>query len=162
MIPNKGARVRVLSAEDLLEIFDIKIRVEGLCAANAARRSGPAINTKLSQATLAMEAAAKANDRKAYLIADEKFHQAIYGGAKSDYAYHIISELNTQWHRMRQGMAAIECRMKTAVEEHQKIAKAIATHDAEGAETAMREHLEKLRNQIQMLLQDYSFPIGGC
>jgi DNA-binding GntR family transcriptional regulator len=41
-LPNKGATVKILSADDLLDIFDIKIRVEGLCAANAARRSGPA------------------------------------------------------------------------------------------------------------------------
>jgi DNA-binding GntR family transcriptional regulator len=159
--PNKGARVRVLSAEDLLDIFDIKMRVEGLCAAKAARRSGQAIAARLSEAILAMEAAAKLNDRKAYLIADEKFHQAVYEGAKSDHAYHIVSELNAQWHRMRQGMAAIECRMKTAVEEHRRIARAIEAHDAEAAELAMREHLEQLRDQVRMLLQDYSLPIGG-
>jgi DNA-binding GntR family transcriptional regulator len=160
LIPNKGAQVRILSAQDLLEIFDIKIRVEGLCAANAARKSGPAIASKLFEATLAMETAARSSDRKAYLSADEKFHELIYEGAKSEHAYHIVSELNALWHRMRQGMAAIGCRMKTSVEEHRRIAKAIESHDAEGAEAAMRDHLEQLRDQVRMLLEDYSVPIS--
>jgi len=159
-LPNKGATVKILSAEDLLDIFDIKIRVEGLCAGNAARRSGPATAAKLLKLTDAMDKAARSGNRHDYLQADEAFHRAIYEGAKSERAYHIIGDLNAQWHRMRQGMAAIESRMNTAVGEHRRIANAIEAGNAELAETAMHEHLEQLRDNIRTLLQDFSLPVG--
>jgi DNA-binding GntR family transcriptional regulator len=159
--PHKGARVKVLSSDDLLDIFDIKIRVEGLCAASAARRSGPATAAKLFEATAAMEAAAKANNRRTYLQADEEYHRAIYEGAKSERARHIVEGLNAQWHRMRQGMAAIESRMQTSAEEHRRIAAAIEAGNAELAETAMREHLEQLRDEIDSMLREFSLPMDG-
>ncbi len=162
MTPHKGARVRVLSSEDLLDIFDIKIRIEGLCAGSAARRSGQATAAKLFEAAAAMESAAKANNRKAYLHADEEYHRAIYEGAKSERAHHIVEGLNAQWHRMRQGMAAIESRMQTSVVEHRGIALAIESGNGDLAERAMREHLEQLRDEIGSLLREFSLPMDGA
>jgi len=159
--PHKGAKVKVLSSDDLLDIFDIKIRVEGLCAASAARRSGPATAVRLFKAAAAMESAAQSNNRQAYLQADEEYHHAIYEGAKSERACHIVEGLNAQWHRMRQGMAAIESRMQTGAEEHRRIAAAIESGNAELAETAMREHLEQLRDEIHSMLRDFSLPMDG-
>lgn len=62
---------------------------------------------------------------------------------------------------MRQGMAAIESRMETAVEEHRRIADAISVGDSVAAETAMRIHLENLRDQIRTMLEDFVKPLGG-
>jgi DNA-binding GntR family transcriptional regulator len=160
-IPNRGAIVRALSPQELLDIFDIKIRLEGLCAARAAERNGPATASKLLRATKAMAAAAKAKDRQAYLQADEAYHAAIYAGAQNERAHQIVSDLNAQWHRLRAGMAAIESRMETAVEEHRRIAEAIGAGDAEAAETAMRVHLENLRDEVRILLEDFVAPLGG-
>ena len=159
--PNRRAVVRTLTTEELLDIFDIKIRLEGLCAAHAAERSSKATAQELSKALKAMAAAAKAHDKQAYLRADEIYHGVIYVGAKNERIKQIITDLNTQWHRMRQGMAAIESRMETAVEEHRRIADAIGAGDSQAAETAMRVHLENLRDEIRDILSDFIQPLGG-
>ena len=158
---NRRAIVRALTTDELLDIFDIKIRLEGLCASHAAERSARATAQELARATKAMAAAAKTRNREAYLAADESYHAAIYAGAQSERVKQIITDLNAQWHRMRQGMAAIESRMETAVEEHRRIAEAIGAGDAQAAETAMRVHLENLRDEIRRALEDFVRPIGG-
>ncbi|MBI4790830.1 MAG: GntR family transcriptional regulator [Chloroflexi bacterium] len=159
--PNRRAVVRALTTLELLDIFEIKIRLEGLCAAHAAERSAKATAQELAKTVKAMAAAAKAHDKQAYLRADEAFHAAIYLGAKNDRVQEIINDLNAQWHRMRQGMAAIESRMETAVDEHQRIAQAIGAGDPQAAESAMRVHLENLRDQIRSMLEDFVRPLGG-
>jgi DNA-binding GntR family transcriptional regulator len=160
-IPNRGAFVRVLSLQDLLDIFDIKILLEGLCANRAALRNGKATAEKLYQSIAAMQQAAANHDRPAYLAADEAYHTAIYQGAKSEMVHHIIQDLNTQWHRMRPGMIALETRMQTAVTEHTRIANAIEQGNPDLAEIEMRLHLTNLRDQIQSLLEDFITPFNG-
>lgn len=160
--PNRRTVVRALTTQELLDIFDIKIRLEGLCAAHAAERSGKATAQELYKALRHMAAAAKAHDKGAYLRADEAYHAAIYAGAQSERIKQIIEDLNTQWHRMRQGMAAIESRMDTAVEEHRRIADAIGAGEPQSAEVAMRVHLENLRDGIRSALQDFLKPLGGA
>jgi DNA-binding GntR family transcriptional regulator len=161
IIPHRGAFVRVLTMEELLEIFDVKIRLEGLCAARAAERSGPATAAKLFGATEAMAAAALSKDSRAYRKSDEFFHASIYEGAQSRQICRIIDDLNGQWYRMREGVAAIESRMGAAVLEHREIAEAIRAGDGAGAEAAMRVHLENLRDEIQSLLQHFVAPMAG-
>ena len=160
--PNRRSVVRTLTTEELLDIFDIKIRLEGLCAAHSAERSAKPTAQELTKIIKAMAAAARSHDKQAYLRADEAYHAAIYAGAKSEHIKQIITDLNTQWHRMRQGMAAIESRMETAVEEHRRIADAIGTGDSQAAETAMRVHLENLRDEIRNTLEDFIKPLGGA
>lgn len=159
--PNRRAVVRTLSTLEMLDIFEIKIRLEGLCAAHAAERSAKTTAQELNKTLKAMLAAAKNHDKQAYLRADEAFHAAIYAGAKNDRVKEIIADLNAQWHRMRQGMAAIESRMETAVEEHRRIAQAIGAGDGPEAEMAMRIHLENLRDQVRNMLEDFVRPLGG-
>lgn len=159
--PNKRAVVRSLTTRELMDIFDIKVRLEGLCAARAAERSGPVTAAKLVEATRAMDVAARARDKQAYLRADEAYHAAVYEGAQNERAHQIVADLNAQWHRMRAGMAAIESRMETAVDEHCRIAEAIGAGDANAAENAMRVHLENLRSEVQGLLEDFVLPLGS-
>lgn len=160
-IQNKGTFVKGLSAQDLLDIFDIKIRLEGLCAARAAQNDGPAIAQRLFRATEAMAEAARTNDRNAYLRADEAYHHAIYEGTQSERVQRIIADLNTQWHQARPGMAVLEARMAVAVDEHRQIAEAIHAGDSDAAERAMRVHLENLRNEIRGVLEDFVIPLRG-
>jgi DNA-binding GntR family transcriptional regulator len=160
-IPNRGTIVRVLGTQELMDIFDIKMRLEGLCAARAAERSGPATATVLLKALKAMSTAGRARDKKGYLLADEAYHAAIYEGAQNERAHKIVAELNALWHRMRAGMAAIESRMETAVEEHRRIAEAIGAGDGQAAESSMRTHLESVRDEIRALLEDVVIPLGG-
>lgn len=159
--PNRAAVVRSLSSKELLDIFDIKIRLEGLCAARAAERNASATSAKLVKATKAMSASAKTRDRQAYLRADESFHSAIYAGAQNERAHQIVNDLNAQWQRVQAGMLVIESRMETAVEEHRRIAEAIGSGDADEAEVAMRVHLENLRDEIRVLLETLFVPMGG-
>jgi DNA-binding GntR family transcriptional regulator len=162
VIPNRGAFVRTLSVDELLEIFEIKIRLEGLCAARAASRSGPAIAAKLHEATQAMAAAASNRDGHAYRKADEIFHTALYEGAKSRQICNIIEDLNAHWYRMREGVAAIESRMAAAVQEHARVAEAVQSGDPQEAENAMRVHLENLRDEIRSLLEHFIAPMTGA
>jgi len=157
--PNRGAVVRVLSADELLDIFDIKIRLEGLCAARAAEHNGPEVAQKLTHFIEQMETAAKCDDLQRYLQADDAYHAAIYEGAQNERACQIVGELNAQWHRMRIGMLVIESRMETAVAEHRLIADSIARSDATSADKAMQIHLENLRNEIRTHLEALSIHI---
>ena len=72
-------------------------------------------------------------------------------------AEQIINTLNTQWHRIKMGLSAIEGRMEKSATEHEMIGKAIISRDTVAAEEAVKNHLSNLKNVLLKIMQAFSF-----
>ena len=99
---------------------------------------------KLWQALAAMEAAVAANERSAWSNADTLYHEIISGACPNQ----LLGEMALQ---IRNRVSFIAVDVKTSPErlaactaEHRTIVDHMAARDAQAAEQAMRDHIQKL------------------
>ena len=142
--PNRGARVRGMTLGEAIEIAEVRRALESLCAGMAAERGTPAERQELLAISRALRAAASEDDVEAYLNANARFHALLQAMARHATAQQILEQFG---HRPidRFFPQPFRARPPTAsVEEHERIAAAVASGDAAAAETAMHEHMSGL------------------
>ncbi len=152
--PFKGASVRRLDREQILESFEIRELLEGL----AARRAAPAFASsgpwqqRLLQLRATMVEAADARAMNHYARLNRDFHQLVLEAAQSRQLNALEPHLNPPVllrtvHQRLMETAAIDRSMK----EHLVVMDALIRGDAAGAERAMRAHLRSSRKQFAAL-----------
>ena len=154
----RGWRVYTLSLKDINEIFDIKTVVEGMASRKAAECRDEARRAALKGAFHDMCQAMASNDTEAWVQADHRFHDAIFGMADSERVCRIIWNLNDQWNRVRIGFTTIRGRVDRANREHRAMLDAILAGDGEEAERQTHAHFEQLREELTHVLVNMVLP----
>lgn len=90
---NRSVRVPLLSRQEFDELTDVRCHIEGLAAAQAARRVEPSHLTHLRALEKVMRKAVGAADATAYLNANFEFHFLIYRLGASAFVLSIIEKL---------------------------------------------------------------------
>ena len=142
--PNRGARVRGMSIDEAIEIAEVRRALETLCAGLAAQRGTPPERLRLLAISKALQAAAAADRVGEYLSINAQFHAAIHDMARHATARAILARFR---HRPIDRFFPQPFRARPpmeSVDQHERIAAAIAAGDAAGAESAMHEHLSSL------------------
>lgn len=150
--PNRGARVRVVTAEEALEISEARAMMEVLVAAKAAERASDDDVAKLQAILDRMRDAITGGDLIGYSNLNGELHTEIRRIARHKTATRILSLLNSQVVRFQFRAILIPGRAAKSFAEHEAIVGAIRAHDPERARTAMTQHLahvvEALRQAI--------------
>ena len=129
-----------------------------MLAGKAAQCQDGVLRADLQAALEEMEFATLQNDTEAWFAADEKLHNTIFSMVQNERAERTIRNLNDQWHRLRIGFAAMQSRMTTSIDEHKLIAKSILDGDADAADQAMQDHLNRVRDDLARLLENLVLP----
>lgn len=169
LITTDGRRKRVfiLTLKDLEEIFDLKKIIEPEIAKLAIERGEEKDFKRLSKTIEELEVLARERPKdelgkeqwfESWFKKDKEFHDIIFEMAKNRRAKQIVENLNSQWHRLRIGIDAIEGRIEKSLEEHKAIAQGILDRNPEQAEIAMIEHLKNLYNSVAALMKLFHFP----
>jgi DNA-binding GntR family transcriptional regulator len=147
---NVGARVVSLTANGLVELYQVRESLEGMAARLAAKNMSDEEIYDL-QLLLSTHSQKVQTEESYYQEAgDVDFHYRIILGSKNE---HLISLLvNGLYHlirmyRVQLGMAGP--RVTTAFDEHKHIVQAISNRDEELAEMLMRRHITYSKNNIQ-------------
>lgn len=149
---NRGAVVRRLSRQDVVELFRVREVIEGLAARQAAERSADA-GVKKEIRALAKDVAAvvKKSDLAAYRAHNQRFHAAIVAMSGN----HALDKLVQ---RLQIAIYYIQFRSQLEVDviaqslaEHDVICEAILRGDAEAADRAMRQHIRRSARTITAL-----------
>ncbi len=90
----KGWRVYMLDLEDVHEIFELKIAVEGMLIRKAAECADEGLRKDLRDALLDMKNATEANDAELWLQADIHLHNILFLMSNNERAERIIENLN--------------------------------------------------------------------
>lgn len=154
---NIGARVVSLSADGLVQLYQVRESLEGMAARLAAVNMSDEEIGELNQ--LLSRQFLEVKDGNSYYqeAGDLDFHYRIIVGSKND---HLISMLlNGIYHlvrmyRVQLGMAGP--RVTTAFDEHKHIVQAISNRDQELAEILMRRHILYSKNNIEQKLTSIS------
>jgi DNA-binding GntR family transcriptional regulator len=94
VLPNRAARLPVLSRESIAELYEVRLNLEGLAAALAAERIEPAELAEVERAFAAMKTVSERNDVTGFLRENQLFHFGIYRAAKS---YHMLPIIEALW-----------------------------------------------------------------
>ena len=157
----KGWRVYMLDLEDVREIFELKIAVEGMLIRKAAECTDEGLRKDLRDALLDMKNATEANDADLWLQADIHLHNILFLMSNNERAERIIENLNDQWHRLRLGYVALQGRTKASIGEHEGFVGSVLDGDADKAEKQMREHLARVRDDLIQLVEKLVMPFSS-
>ena len=157
----KGWRVYMLDLEDVHEIFELKIAVEGMLIRKAAECIDEGLRKDLRDALLDMKNATEANDPDLWLQADIHLHNILFLMSNNERAERIIENLNDQWHRLRLGYVALQGRTKTSIGEHEGFVNSVLAGSADKAEQQMREHLARVRDDLIQLVEKLVMPFSS-
>jgi len=142
--PRVGTFVRTPTRREIVELFQLKVSLEGL-AANLLARRGPAPELKaLARNVAESEAAARTNETEEYARLVHEFHWTIVLGADNAKLAEHYERLMNQlaYHRIVLETIERPGRLVASTAEHRSVLNAILQKDAIGAEFAMRGHVE--------------------
>lgn len=142
LIPNKGAVVVGVTREDLIDIYRIRMRLEGLASALAAQRISPEELATLRESVELAEFYISKNDAERLKELDTQFHAIIYRASGNRMLNKTLSELHRNITSYRKMSLAVPGRLERSVGEHREILAAIEERDAERADRLTSAHVE--------------------
>jgi DNA-binding GntR family transcriptional regulator len=138
--PHRGAVVAQPSIERLTGMFEAMAELEALCAGLAAERMPPAERQGLEAVHEELRLLSYAGNPDRFHEVNERFHNAIYAGSQNGY----IAEM-TLATRVR-----VQPFRRAQFRNLGRLAKSHAEHDRTGAASAMRAHIELVRDEYEL------------
>jgi DNA-binding GntR family transcriptional regulator len=136
----RGARVRAVSTEELIEIYPVRAAIEEVAAREAARRLDGEVET-LEAEIAAMHAAADAGDLHSQVEHDVNFHRLIVEASGNSILIDVWSSLRVEGRTVITALKAGIDGHEIA-ELHRPVLDALRARDAEAAGTALRRQVE--------------------
>jgi DNA-binding GntR family transcriptional regulator len=140
-IPNKGARVRVVSTEEAIAITECRMPLEGLLARKAAERITDAEADRLRTHLSAMTAAVDSGDLLKYSELIQQLHGLVAEAARHPIAADLVGRLQAQLVRHRFQLSLRPGRPRVSLSELSDLVDAITDRDPGRAEAAAVAHI---------------------
>jgi DNA-binding GntR family transcriptional regulator len=146
--PHRGARVRLVSEEEAVEILEIRAALEGVAAAHAARRATDEQIAAITRTAERMTQLGSIGDLLAMSDANADLHRLILEASGHGTVQRLIISLRSQLVRFQYRTILAAGRSGHSLSEHRAIVAAIAARDPETAEHAMRTHLSNVARAL--------------
>lgn len=143
-LPNKGSRVRAISVDEAIEILEVRIGVEGLCAAKVAERLTDEQAAEFSRLRADMVASVEEGDLVEYSRLNRALDVRVRELSHHATASEVLARLHAQSVRHQFKLSSRPARAKVSVLEHTAIIDAILARDPDAAERAVRVHLRSV------------------
>lgn len=155
--PRRGLRILGLSVEDMREIYDILIELEGLATARAAKaRHPPEALRAMRDSIDQMERALARQDSDAWAIADETFHSELVRLSGNRHLKEMVDRVVDKVRRARSLTLHFRPLPTQSTADHRAVMDAIAQGDAE---TARQRHAAH-RTETSKLMTELLSQIG--
>lgn len=150
-IPNRGARVRRISAGEAVAIMECRMVLDGLLASKAARLADSADVARLEANRQRMHDAVERNELIEYSELIQTHHALVRDMAQHPVATDLVSRLQAQLVRQQFDLSLRAGRARESLGELDRVVDAITSRDPALAEEATRAHL---RGVIGTLLKE--------
>ena len=148
-IPNRGARVRVVSVQEAVAITECRMVLESLCAVKAALAITDTQAAELRRLGDTMTEAANSGDVGKYSELNHQMHRQVRDISGQHIAVSLLERLNAQLVRYQYRIAQRPGRPRHSLGEHLAIIDAVAGRRPADAEAATRRHLEGVIEAIR-------------
>ena len=145
---SKGARVIGLTPADIADIFEIRLRLEGLCARWTAARATAEGLGKLRETLSLQEFYTARNDPENIQKMDSLFHQTLYELCGSPALRDTLEPLYRRIQKYRRVSLTAHRRSELSLREHQAILGAISAQNGAQAEELATRHVCNARDHI--------------
>ncbi len=142
IVPNRGAVVRGIDKNDLVDIYKIRIRLEGLASASCAKNIKPEQLEKLRRSVELAEFYISRKDAENVKELDTEFHLTIYEASGNPQLQSILSDLHKKIKMYRKLSLSVAGRLENSIREHREILEAIEKGDPELADKLTSRHIE--------------------
>jgi DNA-binding GntR family transcriptional regulator len=149
--PRRGCFVNQVTEQDLDEIFPVIALLEGRCAFEAAQHASDADLQLLEDLHQKLARHAKAKRINEYYETNFAIHEAIIALAGNRWLAGVIGDLRKIVKLARLQQLHAPGRLDQSLAEHLAVFAALKARDAEGAEAAMRTHLQRQRGALREL-----------
>ncbi len=150
-LPNRGSRVRAISLDEAIEIIEVRMGVESLCAAKAAAKISDADAAALEQLRDEMTTAVNDGDLVEYSRLHQHLDVRIRELSEHATASDVLARLHAQSVRHQFKLSSRPARAKVSVLQHVAIIDAIVARDSERAERAVRDHMLSVIDALREL-----------
>jgi DNA-binding GntR family transcriptional regulator len=150
-LPNRGSRVRAITLDEAVEIIEVRIGLEGLCAAKAAERITDKQIEELRALREALLQAVASGDLLTYSTLNQQLDKRIRELSGHSTAVGILEKLRAQSVRHQFRLSFQPGRAAASAPEHAAIIDAIVSRDADAAMDATRRHLLGVIEAVKQL-----------
>lgn len=144
----KGSIVLGITLEDMIDIMDIRQRLEGLAAYYAAKNMTPEGLERLRQLNDLQDFYYTRNDAERQSQMDDLFHDAIYELSRRTVIHDTLQPLHRKTMRFRKISLEDPARLGLSIQEHKDIFAAMADGNAELAEELTVKHIVNAKNNM--------------
>ena len=150
--PRKGARVALLSTDEVQEIIELRAELEGMSARYAARRCSDDVRANLTKLLADGDRADEITDVDVLHDLNQKFHNQIAMASKNRFLVGFMKTLNekTQWIFANRPQFNIADNWK----EHAAILRAVIDGDEELSSVLAKRHVEDIGKEIAKSTED--------
>ena len=150
----KGSVVLGITLEDLIDIMNIRQRVEGLAAYYATKNMTPEGLDKLRQFNDLQDFYYTRKDAARQSQMDDLFHDAIYEMSQRTIIRDTLQPLHRKTMRYRKISLEDPTRLGLSIQEHKDIFNAMAAGNAELAEELTVQHILHAKNNMMARLKN--------
>lgn len=151
--PNRGARVRLVSETEAIEITEARAMLESLLARHAALKITQQDIKTLREILRELEGLIENGDMIGYVAANMRFHSTIIDIANHPTAARLLRGLRSQSVVLQYRQILQPGRVTTVMREHEELVRVLASKNPDAAEKAMRSHWDDMATALKARLQ---------
>ncbi len=152
LLPNRGARVASLSAQEIDEMVQVVAGLEAIAAELACQRAGEDEIDAIAADTEQMAAAWRRRDEHAYFTINRAIHEAMMAAARNATLKAIYANLSSRIQRMRYTAHKTDAQWQRAMGEHLEMVRLLRARDGEKLAALMKLHI---RGKAEVIAQTY-------
>ncbi len=143
---------RAATASIMMEIFEVRTTLEGMCARLAAERITAEQIERMEKIHRDFERVLHQGDNEALLAVDQKFHQLLYEASGNRFLARALDEMYTLIYRLFFFALDRMGSVRANVEEHHDILEAVKAGDGRTAERLIQQHIIHFQRMVEELL----------
>ena len=158
VLSKRGVQVCPLAPEDIREIYDVIIAIEGRAAELLAAlpyEERRRVADELEEAVARMEQSLRKDDLHAWAIADDQFHRILVERCGNSRLRRIAQTITDQAHRARILTLKLRSKPTGSASAHRDIAEAVRKGRAGEAHQHARQHRIKARDELLPLIESF-------
>ena len=147
VIPRKGVIVKPVILHDVLQMIDVRMVNETHCARLAAQRADNTHIEKLADIVGRARRSLSDGRTQMMMLLDREFHLILASATKNSEFSEVVRKLSER--SLRFWFISFTVQEQVVLQEqHEAIFAAVRAHDEDGAESAMRAHIDTIRTGV--------------
>jgi DNA-binding GntR family transcriptional regulator len=147
----KGASVKHLTRDEVVQVYRARMALEGMAARECASSAPKKAKRRLAQLQKDMNALEQSGDHQRFARLNDEWHRVILEGSGNRYITEFVERLRVPVYRMLFSTFYNARRIDNANAGHRKITSAIVAGRASEAERLMRDHIAEGLEAISTL-----------